>query len=115
MRTLILKTGLLGAALVALAAAPATASTVEVSVPFPFVVEGGTLPAGQYLVTNKAGVVELRGEHGNDAVRNFFVMPASGRDPAGDRPTLTFKRDGSQYRLTDVWEWSTYGLEPIGG
>lgn len=114
MRTLIRKAGLLAAAFVALAAAPARASTVEINVPFPFVVEGGTLPAGQYLVTNEAGLVELRGERGNHAVLNFLVMPASGHDPAGDRPTLTFKRDGGQYRLTDVWEWSTYGLEPIG-
>ena len=46
--SLIKKAGLLAAALL-LTAGPAGASTMDVKVPFSFVVHGQTLPAGQYL------------------------------------------------------------------
>ena len=59
MRFPIRKVGLLAAALVLLAAGSARASTLEVNVPFPFVVQGYTLPAGQYLVSDDGGVVQF--------------------------------------------------------
>ena len=49
MRTKLLKAGLLTASCLALAAGSARAATLDVKVPFPFVVQGQTLPAGQYL------------------------------------------------------------------
>ena len=48
MRSLIKKAGILAAAFMVLATGPARASTLEVKVPFPFVVHGQTFPAGEY-------------------------------------------------------------------
>ena len=47
----------------------------------------------------------------------MFVLttPASGQDPAGDKPALTFMRDEKQYRLADVWESAGQGREVTAG
>jgi len=47
---------------------------MEITVPFPFVVQGRTLPAGQYRVTNDGGLVQFHGERGNQAV---LYVPSS--------------------------------------
>ena len=57
MRSLITKAGILAAAFMVLGTGSARASTLEVKVPFPFVVQGQTLPAGEYRVTDVGGVV----------------------------------------------------------
>ncbi|MGE0450637.1 MAG: hypothetical protein AB7Q29_13780 [Vicinamibacterales bacterium] len=101
------------AALVLFAAGSARAATLDVNVPFPFLVQGRTLPAGEYRITNEAGLVELQGEKGNHANLYVLTMPADGHDPAGDTPALTFKHDDKQYRLTDIWESRTDGIAPV--
>ncbi len=78
-----------------------------VKVPFPFVVEGRTLPAGQYVVQRDDGVpsvLMLKGDKGNRAFSFVGTEPAAGRDPAGDKPALSFVHRGNQYRLSTVWE-----------
>ena len=60
--------GTLLAACVALAVGSAGASSVDVKVPFAFVVHGQTLPAGRYVVNDDSGVVQIRGENGNHNV-----------------------------------------------
>ena len=112
MRSLIGKAVVLAAVFVVLGVGSARASTMEVKVPFPFVVQGRTLPAGQYRITNDGGLVQFHGERGNQAVLYVLTTPASGQDPAGDRPALTFTRHENQYRLHDIWQSATYGLEP---
>jgi hypothetical protein len=114
MRFPIRKAGLLAAAFVVLTAGSARASTMEVKVPFPFVVHGQTLPAGQYLVSDDGGVVQFRGEKGNHAATFVMTIPASGHDPAGDSPALTFRHVENQYRLTDIWESAMQGREIAG-
>ena len=52
MRTNLLTVGVLTAVCLALAVGSAQASTIEVKVPFPFLVHEKSLPAGQYLVTD---------------------------------------------------------------
>lgn len=111
MRSLIKKAGVLAAAFMVLATSSARASTLEVKVPFPFVVHGQTLPAGEYRVTDDGGVVQLRGERSNHAIMFVLTIPASGHDPAGNSPALTFRRDENQYRLTGIWESTTQGRE----
>ena len=115
MRTFTRTAGLLAAGFVMLAAGSAQAETIEVNVPFPFVVEGRMLPAGQYRVTNDEGLVQFVGEKGTKASLFCLMVPATGKDPGGDKPTLTFTRHENQYRLTDIWRSSTQGLEPIRG
>ena len=84
---------------------------MEVKVPFPFLVHGKTLPAGEYRVENNGTLVLFRGEKGNTA--NMFVMttPAGGHASAGDKPALSFTRFETQYRLADIWESGSQGLE----
>jgi hypothetical protein len=113
MRSLIQKAGLLAAFMV-LATGSARASTVQVKVPFSFIVHGQTLPAGQYLVNDDEGIVQLLGEKGNHASMFVFTVPASGHDPAGNTPALTFRHHDNQYWLTDIWRSATQGREVKG-
>ena len=43
------------------------------------------------------------------AAQAATVEPAAGHDPAGEKPTLTFTRHETQYRLTGIWESGTDG------
>ena len=108
MRSLI-KAGLLAAAFVLACTGSARASTMEVKVPFAFKVQGRTMPAGQYRLSDEGGIVQLRAE--KDVHANMFILttPASGHDPSGDTPVLTFKHQENQYRLTGIWESATRG------
>lgn len=114
MRSLIQKAGLLAAAFIVLATGSASASSLEVEVPFSFVVQGHTLPAGHYLVNDDGGVVQFRGEKGNHASMFVLTIPTSGHDPAGNSPALTFHRHENQYWLTDIWQSATQGREITG-
>jgi len=105
------KAGLLAAVFVLLVAGSAKAATMDVKVPFPFVVQDRTLPAGHYRVTEEEGVVQFRGK-GNHENLYFMAVPAAGHDPAGNQPTLSFTHSENQYRLSDIWESGAYGLEP---
>jgi hypothetical protein len=108
MRTL-LKTSLLIAAAFLCTERVAQASTLEVTVPFPFVVNGHTLPAGQYRVDHEGPVVLLSQEHGGHEAVYVLTRPETGKDPAGEKPALTFRRDENQYRLADVWDHDGQG------
>ena len=46
-----------------------------------------------------------------DVHANMFILttPASGHDPSGDTPVLTFKHQENHYRLTGIWESATRG------
>lgn len=110
MKPMLTTTGML-AVLVLFGAGPARAGTMDVKIPFPFVVSGKTLPAGQYRVTEDEGVVELQGEKTTHAAAMVLSTPAAGVDPAGHVPALTFNRVENQYRLSDVWESTTSGRE----
>ena len=109
MKPLIVKSALIATVLVVSAAGAARAETLDVKVPFPFVVHGQTLPAGDYRVETDGPVVLLRGEHGNRTNIIFTTMPAAGQDSSGDAPALTFKHIETQYRLADIWESASKG------
>jgi len=99
----ITKAVLLAAALAVSAAGAARADTLDVKVPFPFVVRGQSMPAGEYRIENDGPVVSLRPEHGRGGVIFLGTTPARGHDPAGDTPALIFTRGGTQYRLANIW------------
>jgi hypothetical protein len=112
MRSVIAKAGLLAAVLVVCGGGSARAATMEIKVPFPFLVHGKMLPAGEYQVDNDGNVVRLLGEKGNRAAIFVMATPATGHDPMGSTPTLTFVKDeAAQYRLIDIWESSSEGFE----
>jgi len=103
------------AALLVCLAGTAGAATVEVRVPFPFELHGQTLPAGHYLVTSDGnGVVEIEGVRGTRAGMFAMTTPASGHDPAGEKPALTFQRVETQYRLSTIWASGTEGFAIAG-
>jgi hypothetical protein len=87
---------------------------VVVDVPFPFVVNGHTLPAGHYEVRADDQDPSIMTIAGTGSTRDHAIMltnPKYGHDPAGDNPALTFVRDGNQYRLVDIWQSSDYARE----
>jgi hypothetical protein len=96
-------------------AGTARAQSVEVSVPFDFQVHGVTLPAGHYdLETDKTtGIVVLHGDRGTTGGAVVLTTPADGHDPAGNKPSLTFSRYESGYRLSGIWESGTDGRKVL--
>lgn len=78
---------------------------MEAVVPFPFVVNGHTMPAGKYTVERDdvaSSVLVLRGE-GKHHPETFVPAIHEETRPNADRhPTLTFERTGDQYRLKQV-------------
>ena len=100
----------LATAFVGLFAASARAEeTLVAKIPFPFVVHGEQFPAGRYDIINNQGLLTIRGLDNRSAVF-ALAIPANGRDPEGDQPSLLFTRYESGYRLSQVWESSSEGL-----
>jgi hypothetical protein len=107
MRTILKNTVLTAGAMLLCAAGTAGADTLfEAKVPFPFVVNGRTLPAGKYRVQRdemRSTVFLIRNEQHHHPAAFVAVVPDSGKDPAGSHPALTFIRDEKEYRLSGIW------------
>jgi hypothetical protein len=90
---------------------------IDVKVPFDFQVKGQTFHAGTYEVamnTAGEGVMSLRGDHGK-AFAFVLTIPASGHDPAGERPALVFSHRENRYVLSQIWENGMRGQEVLKG
>lgn len=114
MKSIVTNAGWLAAAFLMTAGSVARASTIDVKVPFPFVVHGQTLPAGAYRVERDdvdPSVVLIRSEKDKAVMTVVLTSPATGHDPAGDKPALTFTRVEHQYQLHDIWNSGTQGVE----
>ena len=109
MKTIMMRSAVIATVLFVGATGAARAESLDVKIPFAFVVHGQTLPAGDYRLQTDGPVVLLRGEHGNKTSIIFTTMPAPGHDPAGDAPVLTFTHVETQYRLADIWESASRG------
>jgi hypothetical protein len=113
MKAAIGKSLTLTAVFLGLCAGSAHAQEAIVKVPFAFTVGGLTLPAGKYViqpVDQDPAVIMIRGGNGNhESVAIVLTSPADGRDPAGDKPALSFTRVENQYRLSTIWESGTEG------
>ena len=106
------KSAVLAAAFVGSFVGSASAQeTVVAKVPFSFVVRGEEFPAGRYEIRPSGdGVVWIKGTDNKSAIV-VITMPADGRDPLGDRPSLVFTRYENVYRLSQIWEDGTEGRE----
>ena len=116
MKSVMRQVGLCGAVLLFCGAGSALASTIDVKVPFAFVVQGQTLPAGEYRLVrdaNDPSVVIIHGERGNTSTMIAMTRPAVGHDPAGEKPAVTFTKVENQYRLNDIWDSGTVGQELV--
>ncbi|MGH9241758.1 MAG: hypothetical protein ACRD3G_27235 [Vicinamibacterales bacterium] len=118
MRSL-MKGALVGAAMLFASAAAANAGTLEVNVPFAFMVGSQQMPAGVYRIERDlwmpSSVVLIRGQHGTAAQLFVQTTPLNGANPAGSAPALVFVPDEGGKRLTQVWESSSGGEEFAGG
>jgi hypothetical protein len=102
-----------GALLASVAAAQA--GTIEVKVPFAFMVGGQKMPAGTYRLEHDSSmpssVILIRGEHGNTAQAFVQTSPLKGASPAGDAAALVFVPDETANRLSQVWSSPAAGQE----
>ena len=114
MRSAIVKSAMLGASLLLASGTARAAEVLEVTVPFPFLVNNHTFPAGHYRIEEDSlagpSVLLIRGMHTPQAT---FVLTqtASGRGP--NKPALQFERYENQYRLSNVWESPTDGQSVV--
>jgi hypothetical protein len=113
MRVAINKSLAIAAVFLGVCAGSAHAEEVTVKVPFPFVVHGQTLPAGEYVVapaTDDSAVMIIRGGNPrHESMALVETIPADGHDQAGDTPSLTFRHVENEYRLSTIWESGTEG------
>ena len=89
---------------------------MTVNVPFSFLVKDKLMPAGKYLLTRDdadRSLMLIRGEKGKPTGAFVLTEQASGRDPKGDKPCLSFTRVGDKYELTNVWESRDDGIAVI--
>jgi hypothetical protein len=109
MRNKLMKLLLMGGSVMLLSGTLAFATVpneMHVRIPFKFEVEGTTLPAGEYVISNplsdSVNMIAIRSENGEHGV---FVMttPLHWTDMSPKKPDLVFKRmDGTEY-LTQIW------------
>ena len=117
MQSMMRNAALVAGAILLCAGGTARASTtnvLDVSVPFPFVVNGKSFPAGKYMIQRddaSSSVLLIRGEGHNHTAAFVSTMVDGGHDPAGSRPALTFMRDENEYRLATVWESGSEGWD----
>jgi hypothetical protein len=112
----VIKAAMVVAAALLLSSAGAEASTSTVlhaKVPFSFVVNGRTLPAGTYTIrrddTNRS-ILLVTSDNKSRVAMFVSTIPDSGHDPAGSKPALY----ENQYRLASVWESNYEGWDLIG-
>jgi hypothetical protein len=110
MRSAIVTSALIGATLLIASGTARASEVLEFNVPFPFLVNHETFPAGHYTVEEgplgNTSVLLIRGTNTPQAT---FVAThtASGQGPS--HPTLQFERHENQYRLSSIWESSKEG------
>jgi hypothetical protein len=98
--TLVLLVGVLGLCTVTKAEAR---DAIKLTVPFEFIVDGQTLPAGTYslgwMADDKLGGLILRNETARTSV---FVHPEEVADASSDKPEVSFERVGELYFLSKI-------------
>jgi hypothetical protein len=94
----------------ALAAAPSVfaADVLKADVPFPFQVEGKTLPAGayQFSIEVMSNVVDVHGGSPPDAALAPILTRMAARPHPGpsEHAHIVFDKVGSTYTLSELWE-----------
>lgn len=109
---------LAASAMLACAAGPAQASTTGVltaNVPFSFVVNGQSLPAGKYDIERDdlAPILLIRNVHTKRSVI-VETIPEYERQHVKSRPVLTFSRHENEYRLVSIQQSTGDGWELMG-
>jgi hypothetical protein len=92
----------------AMSVRPASAAALECRIPFSFLIDAKTLPAGTYRVEARAaqGLLEVR-----DLRHGAFALGIALDDPRTPETKLVFHRYGDQYVLREVWTGEGVGRE----
>ena len=85
--------------------------TLEVKVPFSFLVNGRTMPAGNYTISRDGMTSSVWLIRGDKEGAFVATVPTRGHDPAGNRPALTFVRHENEYKLSAIWESADRGMD----
>ena len=101
-----MKNFLLFAVALTLLITTASAQTVKVkaNIPFSFVVNRATMPAGEYVVESMdrdGGVLAIRDSHAK--ITNLVIANACESHKAATHNKLIFHRYGDRYFLSQVW------------
>lgn len=110
----VIKRAIVAVVVLLASAVAAQAETLEVKVPFAFLVGSTQMPAGTYRLERgsmSSSVMLIRGEHGNNAQAFVLTTPLKGGSPVRDEPALVFVPDETANRLTQVWGSPTSGQE----
>ena len=110
----VFKRAIVAVVVLLVSAVAAQAETLEVKVPFAFIVGSTPMPAGTYRLdrdSSQSSVLLIRGENGNVAQAFVLTTPLKGGSPAGDEPALVFVPGENANRLTQVWGTPTAGQE----
>ena len=111
----VIKRAIVAVVVLLASAVAAQAETLEVKVPFAFMVGSTQMPAGTYRIdrdpSRSSSVLLIRGEHGNSAQAFVLTTPLKGGSPVRDEPALVFVPDERANRLTQVWGSPTAGQE----
>ena len=110
----VIKRAIVAVVVLLASAVAAQAETLEVKVPFAFLVGSTQMPAGTYRLERgsmSSSVMLIRGEHGNNAQAFVLTTPLKGGSPVRDEPALVFVPDETANRLTQVWGTPTSGQE----
>jgi hypothetical protein len=117
MRSTLTKSLIGALAAVLLSASVASAADVlQAKVPFPFVVNGHSFPAGQYTIERSGSspsVFVIRGDNGTTARAAFVATRPAGNHAPADMPALQFKKSENEYKLSAVWESRSDGQTVI--
>jgi hypothetical protein len=111
----VIKRAIVAVVVLLASAVAAQAETLEVKVPFAFMVGSTQMPAGTYRLerdpSRSSSVMLIRGEHGTTAQAFVLTTPLKGGSPVRDEPALVFVPDETANRLTQVWGTPTAGQE----
>jgi len=110
----VIKRAIVAVVVLLASAVAAQAETLEVRVPFAFMVGSTQMPAGTYRLERgsmSSSVMLIRGEHGNTAQAFVLTTPLKGGSPVRDEPALVFVPDENANRLTQIWGSPTVGQE----
>jgi hypothetical protein len=111
---IIRKTSVLAAVMVGVFVGSARADEgMHVRVPYPFLVAGQVMPAGQYsFSTTPGGSLLIRGIGATKAAIFTHTVTLGSHDPAGNVPSVVLQRYENQFRLAQVWENGDSGFAP---
>jgi hypothetical protein len=88
-----------------------SAAEVNCRIPFNFVVNGATLPAGSYLIESSGPALLFKGLQKSAVVMTSL---ADRRDDRIGRATVVFLKSGDRYTMIEVWTTDGLGREVPG-